>query len=189
MNFEELYRQLTTNLSNCVLYIGLVKYLDKRIIDHIHEPQRAIDEMFIRAKESDNPYYYHFFREFSIDHFLNLMLLKRDAFEHEHEIRLFIVPNSQESVEKRKFVELNWVDLIEQVRIDCHCSDKEKEKLQKALNQLYTQKKKAISSNNNDNEELNDDFTTSYERINPISFDIYSSDLTHNSILTINIDK
>ena len=153
------------------------------------------------------------------------MLLKRDAFEHEKEIRLFIVPNSQESVKDSIAVDLNWIDLIEQVRIDKRCTDEEKESLKQELNRLFKKKKslikKGLKKYKNDyytlNEFLSDSFVSNsmyyelgddsklkfytnldrniesyfsnlHERITPIEFDVYSSDLPEESNQNLIID-
>ena len=176
LNARELHRQLLTNLKDSVIYIGLVKYWDKKIIDNIHKQKIPINDLFIRAKESDNPYYYHFFDGFSKDHFFSLMLLKRDAFEHEQEIRIFVVPNSQESTQKYTLVNINWIDLIEQVRIDSKCPPEKKEELQKALSKLYFEKKAAIDAGCKKHQRNNKDIKVFLEK-NLVFSDKYNGDV------------
>ena len=145
LNFQKLLEQLIINLSDCDLFIGKVKYLDQKLIDNIHKPKISSGKLN-DDREIDNPYYYHFFDIFSRDNFLHLLLLKRDAFEHEKEIRFFIVPKSQEALEKIKLVNINWIVFIEHVRIDGKATDKEKEKLENELNRLLEIKKRKVIS-------------------------------------------
>lgn len=145
LNFRKLYEQLLIHLKDCVLYIGSVKYRNKKIIDNLHLRKITIKEWLNKAKESDNPYYFYYFDDFSNECFLELMLLKRDAFEHEKEIRLFVVPNSRDSSGKIKLVSINWIDIIEEIRISDNCTIKEKNDLQYLLNQLLENKKKEFN--------------------------------------------
>lgn len=145
LNFQKLLEQLIFHLNDCDLFVGKVKYLDKKVIDNIHKPKINSDKLH-DDREIDNPYYYHFFDKFSRDSFLHLLLLKRDAFEHEQEIRFFIVPKSQEALERIKLVNINWIDLIEHVRIDGKATDKEKDELENKLNLLLEKKKRKVNS-------------------------------------------
>lgn len=145
LNFQKLLEQLIIHLKDCDLFIGKVKYLDEIIIDNLHKPKFTSGKLNDNL-EIDNPYYYYYFERFSRDSFLDLLLLKRDAFEHEQEIRFFIVPKSQEALKMNKLVNINWIDIIEHVRIDGKATDEEKEKLENVLNRLLEEKKSEVVS-------------------------------------------
>lgn len=215
LDFRKLYEQLILNLSNCDVYIGSVKYLSQFIIDNIHEPKVTI-EQHGRDKEIDNPYYYQYFDNFTRDSYLSLLLLKRDAFEHENEIRFFIVPKSCEAIKDHNLVNINWIDIIEQVRIDAKCTTDERNEIAEKLNHLLFRKKDDFLEglNNINVEEVKDylsntfvhsdwdnhttqDFEMSIDarikeyfinlenKIKPLVFDIYSSNLSNGSTLII----
>lgn len=146
MKFRE---ELVRNQKNCVLYIGAVQYVNKEKIDCIHLPKIGKDN---HVNEDYNMY----FRPFTKESYLNLLLLKRSAFEHEKEVRVFIVPNDEVGHPKTRrdkeggfplnakpharFVDIDWVEVIEEVRIDENCSDYEVSLLQKSLDELVKRK-------------------------------------------------
>lgn len=137
------------------LFFGKVIYENKFDIDNIHNCTVGPDKR-------DNIYYHKYFDKFSLECYLNLLLLKRVAFEHEEEIRVFIIPQDNETKEKTrrnkngKFsrgktpqyvdVQVNWEDLIEEVRIDKSCSDYEKSLLQSMLYSLYEKQKNYLKA-------------------------------------------
>lgn len=188
LSFRKLYENLILNLEKCSIYIGLVKYYNKEIIDNLHKRTVSTKTYNITGdvNEIDNPYFYYYFKNFSINNLLNLLLLKREAFEHEQEIRFFIVPNDQELMRKNKIVNVDWIDLIEQVRIDKGCTDQEKESLKQELNRLYNNKKnlikKGLKKYKNDYDKLNEFLSSSF-----VSNSLYY-ELGDKSILSFYID-
>ena len=79
------------------------------------------------------------------------MLLKRMAYEYEHEVRFFIIPHDKKASDKttldtldenkrkgltQKIVKLDWLEIIESIRIDSDCSKKEIDIVQNKLNEL-----------------------------------------------------
>lgn len=84
------------------IYEGGVQYLEKNKIDKI-----GLRKLRTKTgKEKNNSLYSdlieHHGKSFSIDNYLNLLLLKRDDFEHEHESRFFIVKKSDINSEPDK---------------------------------------------------------------------------------------
>jgi hypothetical protein len=68
---------------------------------------------------------------FTVDTFLKLLSLKREAYSYEQEVRLFVIPdlkvlhrnNSRNA--KQKDLDFDWSNVIKSVRIDTQCSDAE----------------------------------------------------------------
>ena len=73
------------------------------------------------------PFHDFVFQSFDFHRFLGLLLIKRPAFEYEDEVRFFMVPNdASKGSSKRKFVDVKWEDIINEVRIDKSCTEGEK---------------------------------------------------------------
>ena len=135
--------QLAKNLSDCDVYVGMTRYEHKAIIDCIHLKKYPHDITIKGVKYSegeDNNEYKKYFDEFCLEKYLNLMLLKRMAYEYEHEIRFFILPHDKTADEKTtldtledkknrgltgKLVNIDWIEVIESIRIDSNYEDKE----------------------------------------------------------------
>ncbi len=66
------------------------------------------------------------FEDFDLTKYLNLLLIKRRAFEYENELRYFILPNNIGKTDKL-FIEFNIKELIKSISIDHKCSDFEYE--------------------------------------------------------------
>lgn len=132
---EQLYNSLfalsTANNSFC-LYEGCVNYWDQQRIDDLHK--KTIKK---NHKRVINEYHKAFFHTFTLEKYLNLMLLKRNAFLHEQEVRFLLVPQNNNIFTKTKIkpedVKLNWSDIIIEVRIDARRSEYEQKLLEKKL--------------------------------------------------------
>ena len=124
----------------------MVNYKDKHFIDNLHKDPHSKD-------------YKTYFENFSIDKYINLLRLKRPAFEHEREVRFFIVPknhNAQKSFRKRNegmklekknrpiFIPIDWFEIIENIKIDCNVSDYERDMVRKATEELVNRKKATL---------------------------------------------
>lgn len=130
---------LINNIANYDIYEGEVIYWTQYNIDRLH--QRAI-------KGSANPFYTQFFNHFDIDKYVNLMLLKRDMFRHEQEVRFLLVPKGTTVNRKAKVhrkggiavrgdkydVKVDWNAIINEVRIDSSCSQFEYDLLEREMN-------------------------------------------------------
>ena len=139
------YKLRSALVKGCILgsnmYVGMVNYLPQDIIDTLHKPNLNSNHHRVI-----NPDYSKFFSRFTIYNYINLLLLKRDAFDHEKEMRYFIKPpiiGDKSYVNKKNvFVQKNspidvpidWIPLIEEVRIDSKCSDLEYSLLEDRIN-------------------------------------------------------
>lgn len=151
LNRMRLREELVNNLKECAIYIGAVQYINKEEIDNIPKPK-------IGSDNHRNENYYKYFAPFTIECYLNLLLLKRPAFEHEKEVRIFIVPNDEKGNPKTRrgadgtfpddvkpkstFVDIDWVNVIDEVKIDENCTEYEVSLLENRLNVLAFEKKK-----------------------------------------------
>lgn len=150
----KLKQQLVRNLRDCSIYVGLVQYMKKEDIDRIHKP--------FDNNNQPNENYGKYFRPFTKEFYLYLLLLKRLAFEHEKEVRIFIIPNNEIGKEKAMrgkdgefpsdedkkphplFVDIDWIEVIKEVRINnnmSNWSNYEISLLQNRLNELVEEKK------------------------------------------------
>lgn len=82
-------------------------------------------------------YYNKYFGSFSLDKFLKLLSLKRDAYAYEQELRLFIIPNNagkRNGCKKAKYhdLQIQWKDVITRVRVDKKCTSAELVSIQRA---------------------------------------------------------
>lgn len=102
-----------------------VKYETESIICNIHKPKSL--------------QYKQYFSPFSFEHFLDLLSLKRDAYDFEDEIRIFAKP---EPIEKRNITKkkgehydlsITWSEVISKIRVDNKCSLAELHSLQVCL--------------------------------------------------------
>ena len=92
----------------------------------IYETERIIMDLHKKRNQNYNKY----FSSFTLDSFLNLLSLKRDAFTYEKELRLFLIPKNggkRNKCKKAQFHDINikWGDVITKVRVDKKCSDAE----------------------------------------------------------------
>lgn len=149
------FTKLVKNLKDSSIYIGSVEYKNKEIIDNLHLP-------VLNDKENKvNEDYQYYFKHFTFEHYLKLLLLKRTTFEHEREVRIFLIPDSDKGKKKVrrgkkgdfingekpkcKFVNIDWIDVIDDVKIDKNCTDFEKALLQEKINKLVEEKSKGLT--------------------------------------------
>lgn len=100
-----------------------IKYLPENVILNLHKKRK--------------PYYKEYFTSFTLDSYLELLSLKRDAYTYEQELRLFLIPHNVDRRNKTKNAEtkdikINWKKIIKRVRVDKKCSDAELVSIQKA---------------------------------------------------------
>ena len=98
----------------------------------------------------ENENYNIYFHNFNINKYIQLLLLKRIAYEHEKELRFFIIPPKAEKKVKTQnlddkksdalFINIDWLDVLEGVQIDSNCSNYEKSLLKEAIEKLIKQK-------------------------------------------------
>ena len=114
------------------IFEGTVIYKDEQIIEQL--PKSKIK----RTKtEVDNDWYHAYFDTFSFDKYMNLLLLKRSAFDHEKETRLFVVKKDFDTTlskgEGHIEIQIPWKDILKGVRYDVNCSPFEKKLLEEEL--------------------------------------------------------
>ena len=104
------------------LYEGLVNYeLDDYNILHLHERYSSVG--------TEKELFLEFFKDFDLASYLSLLLIKRQAFRHEQELRYFLVPGENEMDLKGDFgakdLSVCWTDFLEDVKISEDCTDTE----------------------------------------------------------------
>lgn len=185
LNRMKLWVQLVKNLQYSSVFIGSVQYLNKEKIDHVHEKE-------IGKNNLPNEDYDKYFRPFTKECYLNLLLMKRSVFEHEKEVRVFIVPNNEIGQEKTRrgtdgkfpenvkprsiYVNIDWVDVIEEVKIDNNCTEYEIGLLQNKLNALAKKKKKELGK---------EDYDKLLSRLQLKKFDPYKDESLSQGPITI----
>ena len=99
------------------LYEGLVDYsLSDFNILHLHERN---------VSGSLNLYHKLFFQtSFGLANYLSLLLIKRDIFDYEKEIRYFLIP-PKPIKETKIYPEIDWGKVIKDVEVDIHYPDVE----------------------------------------------------------------
>ncbi len=190
LNRNKLREQLVKNLKNCSIYIGMVNYQNKEVIDNIHLPY--IDD----EKQQINHNYKKYFSHFTTERYIELLLLKRTTFEHEKEVRIFLIPDSErknqksrrdkegkykeESSPKCKYVTIDWIDIIDNVKIDKNCTDYEVHLLQEKINLLIEEKKNKLTNTEYDNLK---------NKLQLKKFDPYADDSLKEGYLSINVNQ
>lgn len=104
------------------LYEGMVNYeLDDYNILHLHERYSSVG--------TEKELFLEFFKDFDLASYLSLLLIKRQAFRHEQELRYFLVPGENEMDLKGDFgakdLSVCWTDFLEDVKISEDCTDTE----------------------------------------------------------------
>jgi hypothetical protein len=174
---NRLREQLIKNTKDCQLYIGKVVYKKSTELNELHASNIIKDGISIPAKDFDK-----YFRQFNLYKYLNLILLKRDAFAHENEVRYLIIPNDAESRIKSHYEKkpdgddelqkesepydiknIDWLDIIDSIQIDKNCSVMEREILSDRINILINARKDLTDA---EKSELK-------KRLEPTPFDVY----------------
>lgn len=104
---------------------------EERPIEYI--PENIILDLHKKRK----PYYKNYFTSFTLNSYLRLLSLKRDAYTYEKELRLFIIPHNgmrRNKGKKAQFMDINidWKNIITRMRVDKKCSDAELASIQRA---------------------------------------------------------
>ena len=123
----------------------LPKYGD-RTVDQMVQAARSGKQNIVEGSEDGKPSerYERYFSDFTLDNFINLLLLKRTAFEHENEVRIFLIFDEDKDESKSmnekdvtpKYISLDWLSIIEEIRVDSDCSDIEIALLQDEIDKL-----------------------------------------------------
>jgi hypothetical protein len=136
INQVALREELVKNLRDCTIVEGMVKYLSTYEIDTYH----------LSTDKNGNPEkeYLKRFSNFTLENYINLLLLKRTAFVYENEVRFFIIDENDKTSKKsrkkekakHKDISLNWLSFLEGIKVDPKCSDIEIRLLQDEINRL-----------------------------------------------------
>ena len=99
----------------------------------VYKKEEEIQSLHLKSM----PSYKEYFSSFSINAFLHLLSIKRDAFSYEEELRLFIIPGNggtrnKGKKAKDKDLKINWRDVIKKVRVDKKCTPGEMVSIQSA---------------------------------------------------------
>lgn len=135
-NRIKLRQELVKNLKNCTIVEGVVDYKKRAEIEHIH----LSDDSNGKPNES----YKTYFSNFTLDNYISLLLLKRTAFEHEQEVRIFIIYDNDKLSKKasnkdkagHKDVSFDWLNALEGVKVDKECEQIEIDLLQDLIYKL-----------------------------------------------------
>lgn len=130
---KELIKSNTLTI-NSSIFEGLVTYTSETIISGIHKDKYKTKKGVIKS----NTNYDRFFSSFNCLNYLNLLLLKRDYFKHENEIRFFVVPEVAPQPKGKRYrvngsdvyglaldIKIDWANVIEEIRIDSKCTELE----------------------------------------------------------------
>ena len=162
--------QLIKALHDCTIYEGRVKYLSPIVLNSLH--------LSTKEDNSENKDYKHYFDHFTRNNYIRLLLLKRLAFEHESEVRFLIVNDKKlesSSIKPNKYIKIDWIDIIEGVRIGSDATALEIQLLQDALNYLASKKKGTMSA---------DEYDKLLQKLKVKPYDVYQDELA-NSNLTV----
>lgn len=108
----------------------------------------SLTEQTIKALHKTTcKHHLQYFNNFNDDKFVNLMLIKRKAFEYEKEIRIFIIPTSEtpeeivqvfDNIDKLKLVGDNIIltDLIKSIMISPNCTPLETQMIEKQIQDI-----------------------------------------------------
>jgi len=158
------------------IFEGLVTYTSELTLNNLHKPNFSTES---KGKSKDNNYYKCFFSSFGLCHYLNLLLLKRDYFKYESEIRFFIRPpkapqpkakksqkNGVTVYGKDEFFDIDWANVIDEIRIDSHCTQLEYDIFKDACLELLRSSDRYTSCKKREQKELEKIFT-------PVKTDVY----------------
>lgn len=175
INRSRLRLELIKNSEN-LKYIaeGDVLYCKEEIINKLHEKEIKTSSVNV---PNDN--YLNFFMGFGFGKYINLLLLKRDYFQHEHETRIFLIPRNAPQ-EKSKLsgsqygtyidIPIDWGNIIEEVRIDSKCTSLEYDLLKEACHKLLP----PFDAQKASDEDLKK-WQKQSKRLTPIPTDIYGT--------------
>lgn len=141
LNQIALRNELVKNLKDCTIIEGVVDYVSKYFIDELH--------LSTKEDNSRSDLYEKYFNNFTLDNFINLLLLKRTAYEHEKEVRIFIIYDKDKNGHKakknkdskHKDISLDWLSMLEGIKVDPECTDIEIKLLQDEINRLIDDRK------------------------------------------------
>lgn len=98
------------------IYEGSVNYdLKESHISILHKPTyQRLDKGVLKSHTVTG--HDDIFNNFDMDSFMSLLLLKRDAYKYEDEVRYFIVPLEDNECKNEIHLDTNWLPFIEEIR-------------------------------------------------------------------------
>ena len=122
--------------SICVEFILDHHELQKQLSDYAVTHNMTVYEGKVNYSQSDytiqtigkkiNPLYKIFFNNFDLSRYLALLLLKRQAFSHESEVRFFMIPDQGDKMENYIDLKIDWGKILRGILIDKKSGDWEK---------------------------------------------------------------
>lgn len=188
LNKQKLRLQLVKALKkNDRIYEGTVMYMSPFVIDNMH--RKEIDN-------DNNPNYLKYVNKRSgipyLTNYLNLLLMKRDAFQHENETRFYIAKDSmkgesksqQDKTDEKVFgqvhlIDIDWIEIIEKVYVNAKDDSDEYKLLSEALKTKLDEKFKGIS----DPVLIYEKDSIWNKRLKPIPFFVYGEPLAKRLII------
>lgn len=176
------------------IYEGVVMYCNQLMIDNIH-----LKEVEVKGVKEPNRYHSQYVERRAdvayLNNYLNLLLMKRDAFKHENETRFFVVKKDKIGSEKAQrtiegdkvywgetiLLPMDWIDVIDKVYINAKEDSWEYQLLSNAL------RKKIENAYLHNNSIIEDEEENTYmrekmeqiwnERLKPVPYFVYGEDL------------
>ena len=139
INQDALRIELVKRMRDCTIVEGKVRYLSTDEIGQYHLSKMEDgkrNESFLKT-----------YSNFTLENYINLLLLKRTAFFYEQEVRILIIDNNDKNNRKadkkkeakHKDVSLDWLSFLEGIKVDPKCSDIEIKLLQDEINSLINE--------------------------------------------------
>jgi len=128
INKKAFREQIIQNNTGYKLYEGEVNYsIENYQIDNLHKCQ------YPNGKE--NEHFMEIFKDFDLTSYLSLLLLKRQAFRHEQELRYLLIPDEPrlKGDTESELLRINWKEVLYGIKIDENCSDTEVKLLHQLL--------------------------------------------------------
>lgn len=129
--FYDMLNQLGLN-NNARIVVSRVNYeLSEQTIKALHKKSCTKHQIY--------------FANFDIDKFINLMLIKRKAFDYEKEIRIFIIPSDDalDKVDQKEdyHIPIKWdntilTDLVKSITISPNCTPLETQMIEKQIQEI-----------------------------------------------------
>lgn len=122
--------------SVCVEFILDHQELQKQLSNYAIAHNMTVYEGKVNYSQSDytiqtigkkiNPLYGKFFHDFDLSRYLTLLLLKRQAFSHESEVRFFMIPDKGSRMGKYLDLKIEWHKILRGILIDKKSGEWEK---------------------------------------------------------------
>lgn len=140
------------------IYEGVVMYCSQSMIDNIHLKEVKVKGV-LNTNKSHSRYVERRANVEYLNNYLNLLLMKRDAFKHENETRFFVIKNdrigskkAQQRIESDKvywgetiLLNIDWIDIIDKIYINVEEKSWEYQLLSNSLQKKLDEKCKTDS--------------------------------------------